>query len=323
MPRSFSWKKWARSMLSGKGDSANRSGKQLNSDAELNLPLELVIEVALILGSNYSDCYYTFVRVSRQFKVIMERECLQFLPIRLESPNRIIAFHRFLILRPELAPSIRQLWIRGARSRQKPKAGYSEPTNTTWRQFKSCAFEQMHIINSCTNLVSLGCSFPVMFLCFRFMRGDIFFKHDKLTDLTLFENWNLWSCFLMDPPMEGPNLFLQLTHLTILDGVAPNFPTHLFPLLRYFSAEIYPASRQVALEAFKADKVLEAPLPSNLRRLSQDVNVRLHMVNDSELGIKRVFGEGNRCWEMRVGPPEYFRWWCQRLDQKTYPHDPH
>lgn len=243
---------------------------------------------------------------------VVERESLPYLPVRLESPSTIIAFHKLIVNRPELVLRVRHLWLRGARSRQKPKQGYSEPTTQTWRQFKSSAFEQLFIINACTKLVSLACSFPVMFLCFRFTR-DIFFKHDQLKELTLFENWNLWSCFTLELPVDGPHLFFQLTHLTIFDSVAPHFPTQLFPSLRYFAAEIVPAFPQAALEAFKTNDVLKAPLPQTIKDLPRDVLISLFMADNTDRGVKEVSTDDGRRWMMRIGNPRFFEWWSARI----------
>jgi hypothetical protein len=276
------------------------------------MPMEILLQIAVLAASTSQEAYCRFSLVSRDMRKIIEREALPYLPIRLESANTIIAFHKVLVRRPELATRVRHLWIRGARSRQKPKQGYSEPTSQTWRQFKASAFEQLFIINACTRLVSLACSFPVMFLCFRFTR-DIFFKHDQLKELTLFENWNLWACFTLEPPVDGPHLFLQLTHLTIFDSVAPHFPAQLFPSLRYFSAEIVPAFPQAALEAFDMNDALKAPLPQTIKDLPRDVLISLFMVDHSERGAKEVTSEDERRWLMRVGNPQFFQWWSARI----------
>lgn len=250
--------------------------------------------------------------MSKQLRPIIERECFPHLPIRLETTSKIISFHKLIVARPELATLVKHLWIRGARSKQNPTQGYSEPTSSTWRQFKASAFEQLHIIHSCTKLVSLACSFPVMFLCFRFTR-DIFFKHDQLKELTLFENWNLWTCFSLEPPINGPHLFLQLTHLTIFDSVAPYFPTLLFPSLKCFSAEMEPACPQAALQTFKSGEPIRAPLPDRISTFPKDVQVALLLVDRSELGVKKVTSPSDgRDWRVRVGNRKYFEWWAAR-----------
>ncbi|KAF6761756.1 hypothetical protein DFP72DRAFT_958741 [Ephemerocybe angulata] len=274
----------------------------------VDLPLEIIIQIATIAASSSQEAYCNFSLVSKDMRLIIEKQCLPKLPIRLESTAKIVAFHTLLVARPELAPRIRYLWVRGARSRQRPRQGYSEPTAATWREFKASAFEQLYIINSCTKLVSLACSFPVMFLCFRFTR-DIFFKHDQLKELTLFENWNLWTCFGLEPPVDGPHLFLQLTHLTILDGVAPHFPTRLFPSLQCFSAEI----PRTGFEASKVDQIPQAALPEAIQSFPRDIQISLLQVDTTDRGVKGVASDDDRPWQVRVGNPRYFQWWSARI----------
>ncbi|KAG2011886.1 hypothetical protein CC2G_011954 [Coprinopsis cinerea AmutBmut pab1-1] len=309
----YRMKRWAMRLFTT--NSQRITGVSAKSDATRacghDLPLELIIEIVALAGRTSHKSYRNTLLISKALTPLMERACLPHLPIRLESTSKILSFHKLLVARPDLAQRVGHLWIKGGTSRKRPKLGYSEPTPATWRQFKASAFEQLHIIHSCTNLVSLACSFPVMFLCFRFTR-DVFFHHDKLKELTLFENWDLWPCFAVDPPVGGPHLFLQLTHLTIVDCVAPQFPAHLFPSLKYFAAELYPVSRHHALAAFRSSKRdSEAPLHQDLRGLATNVNVMLHLGHNAELGVRRIVGDG-REWSVRAGALHHFEWWAQR-----------
>jgi len=289
------------------------------------LPLELWFEIAVIAAGTSQAAYCQFSLISRRLRDVIEKNSLPHLPIRLESTSAILKFHTMLNKRPKLAQHVRYLWMRSCRSKTSRKDGYSHPTTSTWLDFNRSAFEELDIIHLCTNLRSLACSFPVVFLCYRFSK-DVFCHHTNLTNLTLFENWNLWPAFLFTDPGERPSLFSQITELTLHDALAPNFAVGLFPRLGLLSCAFPPQ----CLQAWKASKaraptqtssaalgtvgtstpgVSAIPLPQTISTLPSRVKITFNLPDRADLGIRRIVAEDGQVWTLRVGKPRFFEWW--------------
>jgi hypothetical protein len=290
------------------------------------LPTEILLEIASFACADSQSAYRALLLVSRRLNLVVKFDCLHFVPVRLQCNSHIEKFRLLLMLYPDLIPRVRHLWINTPPRMTATNAGL------TWEDGPSSP--AVRVARLCTNIVTLSCSTPVLhyvnfgsspnILIPRSLSSecgwgsvqDSTFKHTKLRELTLLNNFFNWSFFFDDDRgtvnSTVSHLFTQLTHLTLLEPIGQDFPVKKFTSLQYFSAEIYPpCSTSNTLDTGVAVTnsrihVLLAPLPEDVRITLIIYHTKINRKEEIEMS------DSGRFFTVRVGKPTYFQWWADR-----------
>lgn len=290
------------------------------------LPTEIVLEIASFACADSQSTYRALLLVSRRLNLLVKFDCLHFVPVRLQCSSQIENFRLLLGLYPDLVPRVRHLWINTPPRMTATNAGLN------WEDGPSSP--AVRVARLCTNIVTLSCSTPVLhYVNFgsspnvtipRSLSSerdwgsvqDSTFKHTKLRELTLLNNFFNWSFFYHDDlgavTSTVSHLFTQLTHLTLLEPIGQDFPVKKFTSLQYFSSEIYPPSATsntldtwVAVTNSRVH-VLLAPLPEDARITLTIHHTKVNRKEEIEMS------NGARFCMVRVGKPTHFQWWADR-----------
>ena len=291
------------------------------------LPTEILLEIASFACANSQSTYRALLLVSSRLNLLVKFDCLHFVPVRLQCNSHIENFCLLLESYPDLVPRVRHLWINTPPRMTASNAGIS------WEDGASSP--AVRVARLCPNIVTLSCSTPVLhYVNFgsspnismqRWVSSehgsggaiqDSTFKHTKLRELTLLNNFFNWSFFYNDDRgavnSTVSHLFTQLTHLTLLEPIGQDFPIKKFTSLQYFSAEIYPPSATsntldtwAAVTNFRLH-VLLAPLPEDVR-----ISLTIHHTRVNRKEEIEMSDSGRFCM-VHVGKPPYFQWWADR-----------
>lgn len=290
------------------------------------LPTEILLEIASFACADSQSTYRALLLVSRRLNLLVKFDCLPFVPVRLQCNSHIENFRLLLVSYPDLVPRVRHLWMNTPPRMTATNAGL------TWEDSPSSP--AVRVARLCTNIVTLSCSTPVLHYVYfgssmnisvpRLLSSeggwgsnqDSTFKHTKLRELTLLNNFFNWSFFFNDDrgavKTTVSHLFTQLTHLTLLEPIGQDFPVKRFTSLQCFSAEIYPPSpTSNTLDTWVAVTnsrvhVLLAPLPEDVR-----ITLTIHHTKVYRKEEIDMSNSGRFCM-VRVGKPTYFQWWADR-----------
>ena len=291
------------------------------------LPAEILLEIASFACADTQSTYRALLLVSRRLNLLVKFNCLHFVPVRLQCNSHIENFRLLLESYPDLVPRVRHLWINTPPRMTATNAGLN------WEDGPSSPAVQ--VARLCTNIITLSCSTPALHyvnfgsspnvttprsLSSEARWGsvqDSTFKHTKLRELTLLNNFFNWSFFYNDDHRAAvtstvSHLFTQLTHLTLLEPMGQDFPVKKFTSLQYFSSEIYPSSaKSNTLDTWVAVTnsrvhVLLAPLPVDVR-----ITLTIHHTKINRKEEIEMSDSGRSCM-VRVGKPTHFQWWADR-----------
>ncbi|KAJ7600848.1 hypothetical protein C8J56DRAFT_19650 [Mycena floridula] len=113
-----------------------------NSFPLTSLPLELVLEILKLSSSTSQSNYRSLVLTSRNMRDLVRIDCLQNVPVIIDSTTQILPFTNFIMSHPKVMTSIRYLWIIPVDN---------SPNAPSLHKFSSI------IIQLCPNIISLAC----------------------------------------------------------------------------------------------------------------------------------------------------------------------
>ncbi|KAF9479943.1 hypothetical protein BDN70DRAFT_932164 [Pholiota conissans] len=174
-----------------------------------SLPTELLLKIASY-GCSSQKMYLSLVLVSKRYYAVAKYYGLRNTPIRISS-HSLRSFYEFVTTHG-MGKYVGYLWI-----------------NST-----SALCSQA--VKACTNLVCLACSKVVLYsLCAPLPTDHDGFQHTKLTELTIFDNWESWHTLQQPSHIYALQLFRQITHLRLHGFISSFLQVDMFPALTHYS----------------------------------------------------------------------------------------